>query len=199
MIDWLLQIDRAVFLFINGSLANPVTDWLMPIITNDNLLRLTYGALMILLLAVGRKRYLWPVVFSLIVVALNDQTASALLKPWIERLRPCRVMDVHLLVGCGAGFSFPSSHTANLFGQALFFGLLFKKCLPYALGFAFLVGVSRIFVGVHYPFDVGGGMMIGGGEGAVIAYVVWKLDAKEKLKPKPALYPVRAARARIDS
>ncbi|MFW9770134.1 MAG: phosphatase PAP2 family protein [Candidatus Thorarchaeota archaeon] len=199
MLDQLLHVDRAVFLFINGSLANPVTDWFMPIVTNDNLLRVTYGVILLLLFGFGRQRLVWPVVFSLVVVALADQTASALLKPWIERLRPCRVMEVRLLVGCGAGYSFPSSHATNLFGQALFFGLLFKKYLPYAFGFAFLVGVSRIFVGVHYPLDVAAGMVIGGGEGAVAAYVLWKLDRWEKLKPRPLLYPVFATRTDSNS
>lgn len=199
MIELLLQIDRALFLFINGSLANPVTDWVMPIITNDNLLRLIYGAVLVLLVGIGRKRFVWAVGFSLLVVALTDQTASALLKPWIGRARPCQAMEVHLLVGCGAGFAFPSSHAANLFGQAVFFGFLFKKYLPYLLGFAFLVGVSRIFVGVHYPFDIIGGIVAGGGEGALAAYVVWKLDNVHKLKPGPMLRPVFAPRRGHDS
>ncbi len=199
MIELLLQIDRTLFLFINGSLANPVTDWVMPIITNDNLLRLIYGATLVILLGAGRKRFVWVVGFSLLVVALTDQTSSALLKPWIGRMRPCKVMEVHLLVGCGTGFAFPSSHAANLFGQAVFFGLLFKKYLPYLLGFAFLVGVSRIFVGVHYPLDIVGGIVAGGFEGVLAAYVVWKLDNAKKLKPGPILCPVFAPRGGHDS
>lgn len=199
MIELLLQIDHALFVFINGSLANPVTDRVMPIITNDNLLRLIYGAILVILLGAGRKPFIWVVGFSLLVVVLTDQTSSALLKPWIGRMRPCKVMEVHLLVGCGGGFAFPSSHATNLFGQAVFFGLLFKKYLPYLLGFAFLVGVSRIFVGVHYPLDIVGGIVAGGFEGALAAYVVWKLDNAKKLKPGPVLCPVFAPRGGHDS
>lgn len=186
--EWLLSIDHVLFVFINQTLANPVTDWLMPIITNDNALRIGYGVILVLLLAFGRKRMIWIAVFSLIVVAVTDQSVSALLKPWVGRLRPCKTLsNVHLLVHCGAGYSFPSSHAANIFGQAFFFGLLYKKCLPYAAGFAFLVGVSRVFVGVHYPLDVAGGMLAGGAEGALGAWIVWKLDENGKLKPKPLL------------
>ena len=100
MLEWLLEIDRAAFLFINGSLANPVTDFIMPIVTNDNFLRIIYGIALILLLVFGRKRFIWVVVFSGLVVALTDQSSSAWLKPAFERLRPCKVMDVNLLVGC---------------------------------------------------------------------------------------------------
>ncbi len=188
--EWLLNIDHAVFVFINQTLANPVTDWLMPIVTNDNALRIGYGVILVLLLAFGRKRMIWVVVFSLVVVALADQSASAILKPWVGRLRPCKTFHVHLLVNCGPGYSFPSSHAANLFAQAIFFGLLFKKYLPYTLAFAFLVGVSRIFVGVHYPLDVLGGSIVGGAEGAFVAWIVWKLDDNRRLKPKPLLRPV---------
>jgi len=189
-VEWLLSIDHAVFVFINRTLANPVTDWLMPIVTNDNLLRISYGVILVLLLAIGRKRMIWVVVFSLIVVALADQSASAVLKPWVGRLRPCKTFHVHLLVNCGPGYSFPSSHAANIFAQAIFFGLLFKKYLPYAVAFAFLVGVSRVFVGVHYPLDVIGGMFVGGAEGALGAWIVWKLDNDRRLKPKPLLRPL---------
>ena len=66
-----------------------------------------------------------------IVVSSSD----AFLKPLFERLRPCKVMDVHLLVGCGAGYSFPSSHAANIFGQALFFGLLYRPIFKYLILF----------------------------------------------------------------
>jgi undecaprenyl-diphosphatase len=187
MLDWIQNADRAVFLFINGALANPITDAMMPVVTNDNLLRLAYGLVVIAILTFGRKRFFWVAVFSAIVVVLTDQSASALLKPAIGRLRPCKVMDVHLLVGCGSGFSFPSSHAANLFGQAVFFGLLFKKYLPYTLGFAFLIGVSRIFVGVHYPVDVLGGLILGSLEGWLAAWILWRLNDCNLLKPSPVL------------
>jgi undecaprenyl-diphosphatase len=188
MLEWLLNIDQAVFSFINGSLANPVTDLLIPIITNDNVLRVIYALALVILLVVGRKRFIWVVVFSALAVALTDQSSSAWLKPAFERLRPCQVMDVNLLVGCGAGFSFPSSHAANLFGQAIFFGLLYKKYLPHLLVFAFLVGVSRIFVGVHYPLDIIGGAILGASWGFLAAGILRELYRRNKLRPEPVIH-----------
>jgi undecaprenyl-diphosphatase len=113
-----------------------------------------------------------------LVVVLTDQGSSALLKPLFSRPRPCHLGEVHLLVRCGAGLSFPSSHAANLFGQALFFGLWRKKYLPYFLSFAFLVGISRIFVGVHYPLDVLGGMFLGAIVGAVTYQLGMRLASR---------------------
>lgn len=184
MLDWLLEIDQALFIFINVSLASPVTDLLMPIITNDNLLRVVYGSSMVLLLVFGRKRFLWVVVLSFILVTLTDQTSSLWLKPLVGRVRPCKVLQVHLLVNCGAGLAFPSSHATNLFGQALFFGLLYRKYSIYLLVFASLVGISRVFVGVHYPFDVLAGAVIGGIEGGLAAWLLMYLTRTGKLKPE---------------
>jgi undecaprenyl-diphosphatase len=187
MLEWLLKIDHTVFGFVNQSLANPVTDFIMPVITNDWFLRILFGLILVALLVFGGRRFIWVIAFSLVVVILTDQSCNAWLKPLFGRIRPCRLMSVHLLVSCGPALSFPSSHAANLFGQAVFFGLLFKKYLPYSLGFAFLVGVSRVFVGVHYPLDVAGGMLLGVIIGAAVAGIMWHLEKMGKLKPAPPL------------
>lgn len=181
MIEWLLTVDRNVFLFVNQGLANPVTDFIMPIITNDNFLRGLYGLLILMVLILGRKRYLWAILFSIVVVVLTDQTSASLIKPLVARLRPCKVMEVHLLVKCGSGFSFPSSHAANLFGQALFWALIFRKVLWPGVVFAFLVGLSRIFVGVHYPLDFLTGTVLGALMGAIVAWFYSFLKSRRKL------------------
>lgn len=181
MIDWLLTLDRNVFLFINQVLANPVTDFIMPVITNDSFLRVLYALLILAVLIFGRKKYLWAILFSIVVVALTDQTSASLIKPLVGRLRPCKVMEVHLLVNCGSGLSFPSSHAANLFGQALFWGLVFRRALWPGLVFAFLVGLSRIFVGVHYPLDFLAGTVIGALEGAALAWLYLYVTTRRKL------------------
>ena len=185
MIDRILEIDRAAFTLINGTLANPVTDFFMPVITGDNLLRAMFAIVVLAILIVGRRRYLWLALLAIAVVTVTDQASSALIKPLLARPRPCHSMTVHLLVDCGSGYSFPSSHAANLFGQALFFGLLFRKYLPYALAFASLVGISRIWVGVHYPLDMVGGMILGSLAGTIAAWVCIRWKLVSNLSPKP--------------
>jgi undecaprenyl-diphosphatase len=187
MIDMLGQIDRSVFLFLNQTLANPVTDWVMPILTNDMFLRVLFVIVMLSLLGFGKKRFIWVVIFAGLVVALTDQTSSAWLKPALERLRPCKVMEVHLLVGCGSGYSMPSSHAANLFGQAFFFGLLYRASRYPLFVFATLVALSRVFVGVHYPFDILVGASIGSIIGIAMALALKYLSKRNLLRPLPYL------------
>ena len=59
MLEYLNALDRSVFLFMNVTLANPVTDFFMPVVTSDNLLRVLYGFLMALILWRGDARLRW--------------------------------------------------------------------------------------------------------------------------------------------
>lgn len=74
-------------------------------------------------------------------------------------------MDYHLtqLVAHASGKSFPSDHTTVTAGIA--FGLLFltrfRKLGWIILGVAVLIGFARIFVGIHYPLDILGGLITG--------------------------------------
>jgi len=181
MLEWLAQLDAAVFLFINVTLANPVTDLIMPVVTSDNLLRVLYATALILILWKGSARLRWTALASIFVLAVTDQAVSHLLKPWIGRLRPCHVLDgINLLVGCGGGKSMPSSHAANAFGQALLFGWLYRPVRWWLLAVAAVIALSRVFVGVHYPGDILVGAIIGSlvGSGAAVSLSHFKPGAR---------------------
>jgi len=171
MLDLLAGIDTQLFLFFNVTLANPVTDFIMPIITSDWLLRILYAIAVVIMLIFGKARLRWAVLLSVIVLALTDQISAGLLKPLIGRMRPCQVLDgINLLVACGGGKSMPSSHAANAFGQAVLFSVLFPNVRWPLFIFAALVAMSRVIVGVHYPFDI----IVGSILGAVIGWTVAK-------------------------
>ncbi|MBD3402769.1 phosphatase PAP2 family protein [candidate division GN15 bacterium] len=195
MLEWLIEIDRALFLFLNMTIANPVTDAIMPVVTSDDLLRVMYGLALILCLWKGDARLRWLVLFSGITLTLTDQTAANFLKHAIERPRPCHegqfIEQINLLVGCGGGYAMPSAHAANSFGQALMFGIAYRKVRWYLIGFAALVSISRVFVGVHYPFDVLGGALLGGLLGTLVFLLFEFLRRRwlppKSLREKPAL------------
>ena len=170
MLETLIGLDRAIFYFINVTLANPVTDFAMPIITSDHALRALYAVAVILLLWKGDAKVRWLVLFSGIALLLADQSSAGLLKPLINRLRPCHELaNIHLLVGCGGGKSMPSAHAANSFAQAVLFGMYFRRVRLGLLVVAFLIAISRVFVGVHYPGDVTVGALLG----SLVGLIVW--------------------------
>ncbi len=187
MLETLKIIDETLFLFLNFSIANPITDLIMPIITSDMLLRVGYGLTVILLLWKGDARLRWLVLFSALALLLSDQTSSKLLKPMIERIRPCHVLtDINLLVGCGGGYSMPSSHAANAFAQAALFSITVKKTKWYLWVIAGVIAISRVFVGVHYPFDVLAGTALGSLIGLIVALLFINIIDKKVLVKREA-------------
>jgi undecaprenyl-diphosphatase len=162
MIDFLYSIDVSVFYFINGTLANPLFDKLMPFITEVKNWYLVYVLLWFIILFEGGKYRVAMAIAMIFLITITDQVSSSLLKNLIERVRPCNALpDVHILVGCTGSFSFPSSHAVNNFAAAMFFSYYYKHLKWILFSVATIVALSRIFVGVHYPSDVLGGAIIG--------------------------------------
>jgi undecaprenyl-diphosphatase len=183
MLEYLAWHDLLFFLFVNVWLANPVTNFIMPIITSGQLIVGTYVVCLAVLLWKGDSQLRWLVLFSIITLVLCDQTASSLLKKWICRPRPCHILSgINLLVGCGGGWSLPSSHATNVFGQFFLFAYFYKRHVWPLLIYAFLVAISRVFVGVHYPGDILAGAVVGGIIASVVA-LIFVLFRKKFLLP----------------
>lgn len=171
MIEFLYAIDVAVFRFINGTIANPVGDFLWPLITDyDRLLpvRILLIGIWVWLLIKGGVKGRTVVLLLIPLIFLSDQTSSTVIKGLVSRPRPCHVIDgvpvvqgVHLLVDCGGGKSFPSSHAVNNFAVATLFAFYYRRWKWWLYGWAALVALSRPAVGVHYPSDILAGAVIG--------------------------------------
>jgi undecaprenyl-diphosphatase len=171
VIDFLYSIDRAVFLFINNGLANPVGDFLWPRITDyDRFLpvRILLLALWVWLLVRGGVRGRTAALLIIPLLFASDKLSSAVIKELVARPRPCHqiggvavIPGIHLLVDCGGGKSFPSSHAVNNFGVATLLTFYFRRWWWAFYLWATLVAVSRVAVGVHYPSDILAGAAIG--------------------------------------
>lgn len=167
MIDFLTELDTRIFLFING-IHSEGFDGIMALISG----KLTWVPLYVVILAWlivrFRKTSLVLIPAAIILITLSDQGSVHLFKNLIERLRPCHEPAlsgmVHLVNDhCGGSFGFISSHAANTAALAIYTSLVFKN--RYYSWFIFIwaivVGYSRIYLGVHYPGDIIGGIMFG--------------------------------------
>ena len=83
--------------------------------------------------------------------------------------------EIYQLVEPLADKSFPSDHTAAAFALGMSLWFFNKKWGKWALFMAALIGLARIFCGVHYPMDVLVGMMIGCSLTVVVNYVFQKI------------------------
>jgi undecaprenyl-diphosphatase len=161
--DSLIGIDTWLFLRLNAGVANSFFDWLMPIVTNLGYYRIPLIAALATLAVFGGGKGRSAVLLALITVTLTDQLASSVLKPWIERIRPCHIVEgVRVITGCGNTLSFPSGHATTSMAAAIFFGLLYRRWLWPLVAFSVLISYSRIYIGIHYPSDMLAGWVIGG-------------------------------------
>ncbi|MEC7754823.1 phosphatase PAP2 family protein [Roseivirga sp. UBA1976] len=181
LISYLEALDKDLFRVLNGT-HNALFDWLMPWISNKYVWIPLYAFLLYSLIRYS-KAPAWAVLLGIgLLILLSDQTASGLLKPWVERLRPCYDPElegqVHLLKGCGGRYGFASSHASNSFAVAMFCWLLLKDSVRY-IGWLFpwaaLVAYSRVYLGVHFPGDILAGALIGIGSGVVINFILKQL------------------------
>lgn len=178
MSDFFQSIDTTLFFFFNRDLANPFFDFLMPFITNRKTWYPVWLITIIVLIWKGGKRGRWAVFITLLAVALADPLVSRILKPFFERMRPCNALEnVHLLVRKSRAYSMPSAHAANFFAVATVFSYFYRKYQWIFWTLASLVAYSRIAVGVHYPFDVLTGALIG-----VALSTIWILILHKKIK-----------------
>lgn len=183
MLETLLWWDTALFAVLNQA----GSDWLDPIMAAISNRFIWIPLYLLLLFGLYRvlslKHFLIALGFLVVLVFATDQSSVQLFKFQFEHPRPChepmlypqaRLVNDH----CGGPYGFVSSHATNTFGLAVFAGLLFRhrQWILYALLFwAALNSYSRIYLGVHYPLDVLGGMLLGSGIGFLLAqlYFYW--------------------------
>ena len=116
-------------------------------------------------------------------IVLSDSIGHYILKEGIQRLRPCHVLpqDIIGIVSCSNSFSFPSNHAANTFAAATLLSLCFRKATFLFFVFALIVCYSRVYLKMHYPTDVLGGMIFGSAMG-FLGYQVYSRII-ENIKP----------------
>ncbi|WP_235298931.1 phosphatase PAP2 family protein [Portibacter marinus] len=182
----IIELDQQLFQLINKELINNFMDGLLFFWRNKYLWVPFYLFVVTFLVLNYRKEAYWLIFFIVLTFALSDFISSSVIKPLVERARPCHEANEHLqprlLVTCGSGFSFTSSHAANHFGIAFFliFTLSKKQKIISLMLFiwAFLVGYAQIYVGVHFPLDILCGALLGIGI-ALLTSELYKLGKRK--------------------
>ena len=138
----------------------------------------------VLLLNFGRKGFL-ALLFIVATVGISDTVASKIIKPLVQRERPCRhavEKNDKQIVVCGSGYSFPSAHATNHFAMAFMLSFIFRrrqKRWSYLLfAWAASIALAQVYVGVHYPLDIFCGAILG----CFLAFLMSRLYLKAEAR-----------------
>lgn len=165
----LIEIDQSWLLAINGA----HTEWLDQVcwyISQAWIWIPLYAMLIGLLIwQFGWRKGLICVIALVIAAGLSDWVSSGIIKGLVCRLRPTHEPAltglVHIVNGyTGGKYGFVSSHAANTMSVALLFSLIWQQKNNHGwwlLIYVVLNCYSRMYLGVHYPGDILGGLLVG--------------------------------------
>ncbi len=177
MIEYLNDIDADALLAVNGlhDLFQDAFWWLLTAKWSSALLLLV---LLWILLHQNRRHALLVLAMLALAVVFADQVSSGLIKHLVERLRPTHDPSlesmVHVINGYRGGmYGFVSSHAANYCALAMLISLVMRHRLVTISMFTWTVlqCYSRMYLGVHYPGDIIGGLAVG----LLAGWLVWQL------------------------
>ena len=172
--ETLIDIDKSLFVFLN-SLGSDSFDFIWLSITDKkSSIPLYIFLIYYIYKKFSNKEFLKYLILVIILIVLTDQ-ASGFFKDFFQRLRPCYDQEINSFIrivkeGCGGLYGFFSAHAANTFAVATFFYFTLKrysKNFKYLFLWAAIVSYSRIYVGVHFPFDI----IFGACFGTVLGYL----------------------------
>lgn len=155
-----MNIELSILDWIQ-TLHTPFLDKIMVFITRLGDAGIIWIVLSIVLLLIPKTRKSGVVMVAALVVDVI--LCNIVLKNLVARTRPYDVnTGVHLLVAKLHDYSFPSGHTAASFASVTALYLAGEKKLwKFALVLACLIAISRLYLYVHYPTDVLGGILFG--------------------------------------
>ncbi len=185
----IIEIDKSWLLGINGAHTEWL-DYIMWYVSQSWVWIPLYAFLIgLLIMKFGWKKGLVYTMALVLAVGLSDYISSGLIKHWICRPRPTHEPTleglVHIVNGYVGGlYGFVSSHAANTMSLAVLFSLIWKKINHQGWWLMIYVALncySRMYLGVHYPGDILGGLVVGSVM-ALVVYAVLNLVEKEYKK-----------------
>ena len=167
LIQQLNFYDTQFLLFLNGF-HNSFFDGFMYTFTQTYVWIPFYLSVIYVILKSQKKQGLWIILSLILCIVIADQISSGFIKNTVQRLRPSHEPSLVGLIHSvnayvGGMFGFTSSHAANTFSFALLSAIYFrnKNFSIAVISWSLMNCYTRMYLGVHYPLDIVGGLMVG--------------------------------------
>lgn len=170
----LWKFDFEILFFIQKYLRNDILDVIVPFYTSlgeDGIIWITVGVIL-LIPKKTRKCGIMVLCALLVMLVVNN----IVLKNLIARSRPCWTYPEMVdLVEIPKSYSFPSGHTVSAFAVSLVILSQHKKLGIVTVIMAALMAFTRLYVFVHFPTDIFGGMLVGAAIACFVCFTEKKL------------------------
>lgn len=193
--ELLLQAEGNILLWIQEYLRSDFMNPIVTFITHLGDHGYLWIGLLLILLCIPKTRKAG--LLGAAALLLTFIITNLCLKPWIARVRPYEMIEgLTKIIEKQSDRSFPSGHTANSMAVGVILWTISQKYeklgdkklyFPKTAGWFFLIlsiliGLSRLYVGVHYPTDVLGGAMIAVMDAFIIFQAYKKFSAEQRTK-----------------
>lgn len=168
-------MDYLLFTYINKFVGKCLCIDALAVFFADYLVYfLLAGAALIYFLIKKKERFRYVLVIGSSVI-LSRLAITELIRLIWHRSRPFVDYQVNQIIEHSVSGSFPSGHVAFLFALAMAVYFFNKKWGIVFLILGLLVGLARVFVGIHYPLDILGGMVVG-----ILSAIIVKILIRKK-------------------
>lgn len=187
MLEYLINLDKKLFIFLNNLGSNPFDEiWL--ILTNQiNWLPFFLILLFILYKKLGKKK-LGIAILTLAGLVTFTNEITDIIKFSVQRIRPCNddtLVGLIRVVKDSDTFSYFSGHAANSTAAMMFVFLILRKYYKFSyliFLYPLIFAYSRIYLGLHFPLDIISGYVFGGCTGFLF-YLLYEKIVNKLIKP----------------
>lgn len=152
--------DESILRLFNNSIKNNFFDHLMPIITYLGSTYFVIGYCLTLFIIPSNKGR--SLALKSFIALTMSFLISQIIKKSVKRIRPfVALKNLNIKLIEIDKYSFPSGHTTSAFTLGVMASLYFPHMLILFLSLSTLVGISRMYLGVHYPTDIIAGSILG--------------------------------------